>query len=343
MDVTLTDDQQLLRATAARLADDLGNTNADALDNLTTDVWAPLVDLGLPALRSPALSGVESTGVEVALVVEEFGRTLSPAPTVGQAVLVPGMLAAAGADATLERVANGDLRLAPAFRSDLSGLAALGDDAVVVDARGATHALLLDDERRLVTTAFDAPALDGLDLTRTLGSIAPGATIVDVGNLGGVIGDAPWKAVQSMVLTVFAADLVGVMQGALDDAVAYVAEREQFGVAVGTFQAVQHLAADALVQLEGARSCCWYAAWALDRLDPDEALLAAHVANGYASSAGLAVVEATVQMFGGIAITWEHASHLRLRRALFDRQVGGDESVQYAEVARLRLALPELV
>ena len=164
-----------------------------------------------------------------------------------------------------------------------------------------------------------------------------------IGDLGGAIDDARWAAVHALLLTTLAADLVGVMQGALDDAVAYVAERRQFGVPVGTFQAVQHLAADAIVQIEGARSCCWYAAWAVDRLEPDEALLAAHVAKAYASRAGLAVVEATVQMFGGIAITWEQASHLRLRRALFDRQVAGDEAVNYAEVARLRLDHPELV
>ncbi len=343
MDVTLTDDQQLLRNTAAGLADDLGTATADELDHLATDCWTPLVELGLPALRSPALSGVDATGVEVALVVEEFGRTLSAAPVIGQAVLVPDLLVGAGADAVVERIANGELRVAPAFRTDLSGVATLGDDAVAIDARGATHALLLDDERRLVATALDAPQLNGLDLTRTLLPIGPGATTDDIGDLGGAIDDAPWAAVHALLLTAFAADLVGVMQGALDDVVAYVAERNQFGVAVGTFQAVQHLAADALVQLEGARSCCWYAAWAVDRLDPDEALLAAHVANGYASRAGLAVVEATVQMFGGIAITWEQASHLRLRRTLFDRQVGGEESVQYAEVARLRLAHPEMV
>ena len=95
MDVTLTDDQQLLRTTAASLADDLGCPNADALEDVRTDVWNPLVGLGLPTLRSPTLSGVEGTGVEVALVVEEFGRTLSAAPTVGQAVLVPDLLVAA--------------------------------------------------------------------------------------------------------------------------------------------------------------------------------------------------------------------------------------------------------
>ena len=343
MDVTLTDDQQLLRATAASLADDLATAQADALDDLPADLWTPLIELGLPALRSPALSGVDATGVEVALVVEEFGRTLSAAPTVGQGVIVPGLLAAAGADASLERLANGEVRLAPAFRRDLSAIAAFGDDAVAVDARGATHAVLVDGDRRLVAVPLDAPPLDPLDLTRELIPVRSDAIIDDVGDLGGSIDDPGWARAQALWLTAFTADLIGVMQGALDDAVAYVKERRQFGVAVGTFQAVQHLAADALVQLEGARSCCWYAAWGVDRLEITAGLLAAHVANGYASRAGLSVVEATVQMFGGIAITWEQASHLRLRRALFDRQVGGDESVQYAEVARLRLADPELV
>ncbi len=342
MDVTLTDDQQLLRSTAAALADELGTPNADALERLAPDVWAPLVELGLPALRSPTLSGVEATGVEVALVVEEFGRALSAAPTVGQGVLVPDLLVAAGAEDALACVVSGELRLAPALRKDLSGVATLGDDAVAVDARDATHALLVDDDRRLTAVALGTAPFDSLDLTRTLVAIEPDARADDLGGLGNPIGDTAWSSVRALFLTTLAADLVGVMQGALDDAVAYVAHRHQFGVPVGSFQAVQHLAADALVRVEGARSCCWYAAWAVDRLDAHEALLAAHVANAYASRAGLAVVEATVQMFAGIAITWEQASHLRLRRALFDRQIGGDETVQYGEIARLRLAHPEL-
>jgi hypothetical protein len=258
-------------------------------------------------------------------------------------VIAPGLMAAAGAEASLERLANGELRVAPAFRRDLTAIAALGDEAVALDANGATHAVLVDGDRRLVAVPLDAAPLGPLDLTRELVPVRSHAVIDDVGDLGGPIDGTGWATAQALWLTAFAADLIGVMQGALDDVVAYVKERRQFGVAVGTFQAVQHLAADALVQLEGARSCCWYAAWGIDRLDVTAALLAAHVANGYASRAGLSVVEATVQMFGGIAITWEQASHLRLRRALFDRQVGGDESVQYAEVARLRLADPELV
>jgi alkylation response protein AidB-like acyl-CoA dehydrogenase len=346
MDVTLTDDQQLLRDTASRLADDLATTDADTLGAAGDDSWIPVVELGVPALRSAELSGIDATGVEAALVVEEFGRTLSPAPVLGQALLVPELLAAAGAGAVLEQVAAGELRLAPMVRQECTGFATVGEDAVAFDAIGATHGLLLERaerERRLVAVALPDTVLDGLDLTRTLVAVDAATALEAVGELGKPIPDDRWSRVEALALTMLAADLVGIMRGAINDAVAYVAERRQFGVPVGTFQAVQHLAADALVQLEGARSCCWYAAWSVDHRGPEDALLAARTAKGYASRAGLAVVEATVQLFGGIAITWEQISHLRLRRALLDRQMWGDETVQYDEIAQLRLTHPELV
>ena len=92
------------------------------------------------------------------------------------------------------------------------------------------------------------------------------------------------------------------------------------------------------VRVEGARSCLWHAAWAIDRLPFDEARLAAVAAKAYASAAGRDVVETSVQVFGGIAITWEHVSHLRLRRMLMDRRLFGDESVHYEAIAAMRLA-----
>ena len=238
----------------------------------------------------------------------------------------------------------GDLRLAPMMRRDCSTIGVAGGDMVAFDAAGATHGLAIDRaERRLCAIALPETRPDGLDLTRTLVAVDADAPSLEIGDLGSAIPDDRWSKVLAVGLTMLAADLVGIMRGALIDVVGYVAERRQFGVPVGTFQAVQHLAADALVQLEGARSCCWYAAWAVDHSNSAAALLAAHTVNGYASRAGLAVVEATVQLFGGIAITWEQMSHLRLRRALLDRQMWGDESVQYDEVAQLRLAHPELV
>jgi alkylation response protein AidB-like acyl-CoA dehydrogenase len=144
--------------------------------------------------------------------------------------------------------------------------------------------------------------------------------------------------VQSLALTAVAADLVGVMQGALDEAVRYAGERVQFEVKIGSFQAIQHALADALVRVEGARSCLWQAEWAIDHLPADEARLAAMTAKAYAAAAGRDVVETAVQVFGGIAITWEHVSHLRVRRTLLNRRLFGDETTQYEAIADLRLA-----
>jgi alkylation response protein AidB-like acyl-CoA dehydrogenase len=92
------------------------------------------------------------------------------------------------------------------------------------------------------------------------------------------------------------------------------------------------------VQTEGVRGCVWYAAWAGDHEEPDEALLAARVAKAAASELGLRVAEASVQVFGGIAITWEHLSHLRLRRVLLDRACFGNEHFHHLAIARHRTA-----
>jgi alkylation response protein AidB-like acyl-CoA dehydrogenase len=142
---------------------------------------------------------------------------------------------------------------------------------------------------------------------------------------------------EAFSLSMLAADLLGIMQGAVDAATDYVSSRKQFGVPVGSFQAVQHLAADAKVLLEGTRSAIWYAAWATDALDPAEALLAARQAKAYASSAALEVVEIQIQMLGGIALTWEERSHVRTRRALLDRVTFGDETSQHDAIASSRL------
>jgi alkylation response protein AidB-like acyl-CoA dehydrogenase len=160
--------------------------------------------------------------------------------------------------------------------------------------------------------------------------------------MGKPISDERWRRVESLAMTAAAADLVGVMQGALDDAVRYAGDRTQFGVKIGSFQAIGHLLADALVRVEGARSCLWHAAWAIDNVPVDEARLAAMTAKAYAAAAGREVVETAVQVFGGIAITWEHVSHLRLRRMLLDRKLFGDESIQYEAIAAMRLADREL-
>lgn len=342
MDVRLTDEQELWNETVGRLARDLAMTVPDdeAADRDVAEGWGRVLGLGVPALRSPALSGLDHTGVEAALAAEQFGRHLVPLPLVGQGLIAAEMLAAAGADDGLERVAAGEVRLAPALEPTLARFARPGTAAIAWDAAGATHALMVDDTpdgRVLVTVPVGGERVLGLDITRRHVVVPAGSEPEDVGATSAPIPPERWARVEALAHTVLAADLVGIMDGALADAVAHVTERRQFGVPVGSFQAVQHLAADCLVQIEGARSCLWHAAWAVDEADIDEARLAAHTAKAYASRAGRDVVEMTIQMFGGVAITWEYLSHVRARRVWTDRRVLGDEVAHYSTIAASRL------
>lgn len=347
MFIGLTEEQELLRETMRRLADTTATSGPDdiASDDRLDTQWQRLVEVGIPAFRAPATCGLEASGVETALAIEELGRRLSALPVLGQAVLTTELLYAAGAEKEVDLIAEGALRMAPVMRDDLSGFADSEDRGVVLDSAGATHALLaLSDgnRRRLVYAAIDtASGREGLDLTRSISPVSAsglGATT----SVGDPIDARRWDSVMAMALTAVAADLIGVMTGALDDAVGYAGERVQFGVKIGTFQAVQHLLADSLVRLEGARSCLWHAAWAVDHLSPAEALLAARTAKAYASAAGRDVVEAAMQVLGGISITWEHVAHVRLRRTLLNRRLFGDESDQYQAIADMRLTDPDL-
>lgn len=346
MDIAFTDEQQLLQDTATRLGESLAVTGPEQLptDAALDAQWRQVVELGVPTLRSPALCGLAASGVETAIVIEQLARALSAVPVIGQAVLATELLEAAHAEEELQLVADGSLRVAPVLTMDLAGFATANQPGVAFDAAGATHALLAvrtDGQRTLVCAPLDGDTAAALDLTRVLRR-APADLAASAVATGEPISDERWQRVESLAMTALAADLVGVMQGALDDAVRYAGERAQFGVKIGSFQAVGHLLADALVQVEGARSCLWHAAWAIDQLPVEEARLAAMTAKAYAAAAGREVVETTVQVFGGIAITWEHVSHLRLRRTLLDRRLFGDEVVHYDAIAAMRLANREL-
>ena len=342
MDVRLNDEQELWSDTVGRLARELALTVPDdeAADRDVEARWRRVLELGVPALRSPTLSGLDHTGVEAALTAEQFGRHLVALPVVGQGLIAAELLAADGADGVLERVLAGEVRIAPAFDPTLASFARAGSAAIAWDAAAATHALMVDDTpdgRVLVAVPIGPDRVLGLDITRRHVVIPAGTQPEAIGVVGSPIPPERWARVEALAHTVLAADLVGIMDGALADAVAHVAERRQFGVPVGSFQAVQPLAADCLVQIEGARSCVWHAAWAVDQADVDEARLAAHTAKAYASRAGRDVVEMTIQMFGGVAITWEYLSHVRARRVWTDRRVLGDETVHWSAIAAARI------
>ena len=138
-------------------------------------------------------------------------------------------------------------------------------------------------------------------------------------------------------LALTSADLVGVMRGVLDVTVAYARERKQYGVAIGSFQAVQHLLAEARCLLEGAFSATLHPAWGVDALAPGEACAAGRVAKAYGARAARTVCETAIQVYGGMGNTWDCLAHVYLRRALLSSRWFGDDAEQLRQLSRTRI------
>ena len=198
------------------------------------------------------------------------------------------------------------------------------------DAADATHGLSVDKLGTLHVHPLAIDAQDaGLDLTRRTLE-CPESTGSPIGLRS--LDERARERVSALAMTVISADQLGLMDRALTVAVAYAKERRQFGRVIGANQALAHVLADAAVLVEASRSCVWHAAWALDshgEADVAAALEAARQAKAFCGLAAREVLEAAVQVHGGIAITWEHVVPLMLRRVLFDAELFGAPRTQY--------------
>jgi alkylation response protein AidB-like acyl-CoA dehydrogenase len=341
----LTEEQEMLKQTASQLASSAGvhgPTDLSSVDR--TKVWAALSDSGFLALRVRDEEGVPTaSGVEVMLVCEAFGAALAPVPYLGGIVAAELMSRARVPQTWLDGLTSGETRYGLLLAPDLSRLARIeeAEGAIAFDVDEAGYALGLSGPvdapvpvRVSLSQGFGS--LDAADLTRRcLRLDDPSVVQADAA--------APWEdrggrhGWFALALVAASADVVGVMSSALQRAVDYAKERVQYGVKIGSFQAIQHMCADALVQIEASASATRFAAWAVDALDSDEALLAARVAKSYSSSVAREVTETVMQVFGGIGQTWEHVAHLHTRRALTDRAIFGDESNHLLRIADARL------
>jgi hypothetical protein len=198
-------------------------------------------------------------------------------------------------------------------------------DAVAIDARGATAALVLLPGGAGWTVGAVALGNEvaGADLTRPTARGREGEPATPVAGQTQPLDADDLARWQSLGLAVACADLVGAMRGTLTLATDYARERRQYGAAIGSFQAVQHMLADAHVAMEGSRSIALHAAWAVDALPANQALAAASAAKAYCARAAQSVCETSIQVHGGIGNTWECLAHVYLRRALFSTEVLG--------------------
>jgi alkylation response protein AidB-like acyl-CoA dehydrogenase len=313
MDVRLSAEQQALRDSAAQVAERLGPRSVRELDDpeRTAKLDAAVAASGWRDLRTATESGEPwASAVEAAVVGEELARGLADTAFLGPTLAAElRRLSGAPQGRSTETVA---------LAGGLESLASTTVGAVGIDAAGATAALIVDDGH--LSSVALGNALRSVDLTRSSVELDPSAPVmVDGGKFTGE-DLARWTA---LGLALTCADLVGTMRGAVQLASEYAASRRQYGASIGSFQAVQHMLADAFVSMEGSRSATLYAAWAVDALEAPEALAAAAVAKAYSTRAAREVCEAAIQVHGGIGNTWDCLAHVFLRRALFSTDVLG--------------------
>jgi alkylation response protein AidB-like acyl-CoA dehydrogenase len=271
--------------------------------------------------------------VEVAIVARELGRGAADLPFLGPLVAVDLARHAglevedAAASAVFERTLL-DFAVAPA-----------AVDGIAVDCAGATRGLALvggagGEGARLMEVAVPDPAPE-TDLTRAVAPVSLDAVAPDAE--GAAMGEDAIAQARALALTITVADLLGAMEGVIDTTTEYAKERRQYGVPIGSFQAVQHLLAEARVLVEGSISVAQYAAWAVDALPSAEALEAGSVAKAYCARAARTVCETAIQVHGGIGNTWECFVHVYLRRALLSSALLGDEGHHLRALAQRRL------
>ena len=340
MDVRDSVEQAELRRSARQLAAELGPGRVADLDDATRSkrLAAAVRDAGWLELRDDTGDGAPlASGVEAAIVADALAGTAADAAFAGP-VLAADLARRAGAAATnIESVAFTGALVAPAV---VSGTVTI-EPVYAVDCghevAGAALVLQPDgDGFRLATVRGGDGAgggSTGADLSRGVRTLAPGVEVVPVGEQRAPLGADDLVAWSALGLALTSADLVGTMRGVLDLTVAYAVDRRQFGQPVGSFQAVQHLLADAHCLMEGSRSVSLHAAWAVDALPPAEARAAGRVAKAYCARAARTVCETAIQVHGGIGNTWECMAHVFLRRGLLSSQWFGDDGEQLRHIS----------
>jgi alkylation response protein AidB-like acyl-CoA dehydrogenase len=312
------------------------------------ELWSRMVELDWPALAVPESDGGLGLGfVELAVVCEQLGRVLCPAPFLATATQYVGAVLGAGSEQQRQRFlgavardgAVGTLAVAEASgtfeASGISALATPDGDGFVLD--GEKHYVFdaeVADEvvvaARLPGTAgedgiglfvvprgsLDTEPMSGLDASRSYvtvvldaARVGPDRVLGDPGAAGPVL-----RRVVQQATVALAAEMVGTCQAIFDIVHAYVQEREQFGVKIGSFQAIKHKLANMFVALESARATAYFAAAAI--AESDERLdIAVAMAKASAGDCQKLVAQEGIQCLGGIGYTWEHDMHLYVKRA----------------------------
>jgi alkylation response protein AidB-like acyl-CoA dehydrogenase len=338
-------------------------------DGFSRALHHKMAELGWTGLIIPeSLGGLGLRMLDLVVLAEEMGRAVVPGPFFSSSVLAALSLVHSSATAQkktwLPRIAAGDAigtlaLLEAGDRLDAEGIAAR--------CAATRKGYRLDGTKLFVTDAHVADFIIGAFRSRgraqsgvclfLIPRDTPGVSVaplhsfdqtrrpcevvfrnVDVPKSARLADDSKgWKVVSRVLdaaCVILAADSLGGAQRALEMSVEYAKVREQFGRPIGSFQAIKHMAAEMVSEIEPARSLVWYAAYAYDHA-PRDAARAASMAKARLSDVYSRTTNRAVQIHGGIGFTWEHDMHLWFKRAKWNETAFGDASFHRERVARL--------
>jgi alkylation response protein AidB-like acyl-CoA dehydrogenase len=315
-------------------------------------VWKQMAqELGLQGLAIPEQYGGQGySWLELGIVIEEMGRALVCAPFFSTVVLAATTLLESGDEEAKQQylpgIADGSL-IATVALTEESGRWDEGGVTVAAThsadgwtLTGAKHFVLDGAVARLIVVpARTASGVSLFAVESTVSGLSrtPSKTLDETRKLAVVEFDATparligaegggWPVLQRVLdfaAVALAAEQAGGAQAALDMSVGYLNTRVQFGQVIGAFQALKHMAADVLIEVESAKSAAYYALDAAAK-DNDELPAAAALAKAYCSDAFVIAAHQNIQFHGGMGFTWEVPAHLYFKRARSSEVFLGD-------------------
>lgn len=338
-------------------------------DGYDKQVWQQIVELGFSGILIPEEQGGTGFGpIGLGIVMQEAGRTLAASPLYSTAILSAGLILAAGSErqkaALLPQIAGGELLMAVAMEEgphhnpkqiamtaekDGDAYVLSGDKRFVIDGHIADKLIVVartsgapGDDKGLSMFVLDADS-DGVEITRTHMVDSRNAANVRFDNvklsadqaLGGIDAALPeLESVLDLGRACLAAEMLGGIEAVFDSTIEYLKERKQFGVIIGTFQALKHRAAEMFCEVEICQSVVLDALSALDERRNDVPR-AASLAKARLGDSARLITNEGVQMFGGIGMTDAVDVGLYLKRARVQAQMLGDTNYHRARYADL--------
>jgi alkylation response protein AidB-like acyl-CoA dehydrogenase len=338
----------------------------------TEDVWKKMTDMDWMAMRIPeAYGGLEMEQIDINILLEEMGRAVLPGPFFSTVMLAGEAINEAGSESQkqqyLSAIADGKLRGTLALHEPDGGA---DPEFINLEARPDGNAFILNGTKLFVPDAHAADMLvcvartrktedktagislfavktraDGvsvsmlptMDGTRKLSAVEFSNVRVDAGSVLGEVdqGGAALQRILQRAQVGLSAECVGGAQRAMEIATDYAKVRIQYDQPIGAFQAIKHRCTQMFVDAESARSLLYWAGWAQDHGDENEAALAASVAKSYCTEAFTKSAGSGIQVLGGTGFTMDNEMHLYLKRAKANELALGDPMYHRERIMQL--------